>query len=124
MCDIEFEFKNKKYNLKALIDTGNNVKTIFGEEVIFISEKAFLVDGGERKVRYKTVSGVEEKDGVKIKNIKYNYAGIDKINDAILVSTKNISNEFDAILSFNFIKGGIENGNTIAHKKACTKINL
>lgn len=125
MCFIEFEYLNKKYNLKCLIDTGNNVKTIFDEDVIFVKENLFVVKGGDvnlkRKVRYKTVSGTEEKIGIKITNIKIKQGDKSIKNNAVIVSTPNISNDFDAIVSLDFI-GGESDGNFNVYESESKKV--
>lgn len=124
-CFIEFEYLNKKYNLKCLIDTGNSVKTIFDENVIFVKENLFVAKGGDvnlkRKVRYKTVSGTEEKVGIKIMNIKIKQGEKNIKNNAVIVSTPNISNDFDAIVSLDFI-GGESDGNFNVYESKSKKV--
>lgn len=114
-CFIEFELFNEKCFLKCLVDTGHDVRTIFDEDVIFIKDDLLKWQGGDgiskRKVKYHTVSGMEEKTGIKIYNIKINYNGRSTYNNAVIVSTPNILNDFDAIVSLNFIEGGKKNGN-------------
>lgn len=125
MCFIEFEYQNCKYNFKCLIDTGNSVKTIFDEDVIFVKENLFKAKGGDtnlkRKVRYKTVSGTEEKIGIKITNIKIKQGEKNIKNNAVIVSTPNISNDFDAIVSLDFI-GGESNGNFNVYESESQKV--
>ncbi len=125
MCFIEFEYMNQKYNFKCLIDTGNNVKTVFDEDVVFVKENLFKVEGGDvnfkRNVRYKTVSGTEEKIGIKIFNINIKYGDKNIKNNAVIVSTPNIVSNFDAIASLDFI-GGESNGNFDVYESESSKV--
>ena len=123
-CIIKFNYNHKIYELKALVDTGNKVKTIFGEHVIFVKEGILNVSGGDflrkRTVKYKTISGTSTNIGVKINNINISY--IDKMvnKDAVVITTNNISDEYEAIISFDLLEGGYKNGN-YAYDKAKSK---
>lgn len=114
-CFIEFFYNENWYRFKALVDTGHDVKSIYGEDVIFI--RAELIEkGGERKKRlvsYKTISGTENKYGIKINNIVISYRNINICKDAVIITTNNISQDFDAIIGYDLIEGGITYGNSI-----------
>ena len=120
-CIIKFNYNEKDYEMNALVDTGNKVKTIFGESVIFVKEEKLNVAGGDfvrkRTVKYKTLSGTSTNIGVKINNINISY--IDKMlnKDAVVITTNNISDEYEAIISFDLLEGGYKNGN-YAYDKA------
>lgn len=114
-CYITFEYGSKKYKFKALVDTGNRVKTYLNEDVIFIKNNLLNTDGGEywkvRNVSYQTVAGKCSSKGVRINNIFIEYGNKKVKNDAVIVSTPNISKNFDAIVSLNFVEGGYQDGN-------------
>ncbi len=114
ICFIEFEYDNKVYKFKSLMDTGNNVSTFLGEDVIFVRDKLFKCKGGDknsRVVSYQTVSGKQKKKGTKIYNIKISYGEKRICNNAVIVSTPNILNDYDAIVGYHLIEGGWANGN-------------
>lgn len=108
-CQIEFKSKDKNYKFNALVDTGNNVKTIYNEAVIFVSSKYFKIREEERKrkISYKTISENGILYGNKINDIYISYAGKEILADAVIVPINNVSDEYDAIVSFDLIKGGI-----------------
>ena len=60
---------------------------------------------------YQTVSGTDTKIGVKINNIKITYGQKIIYNNAVIVSTPNILNQFEAIVGFSLIEGGLFYGN-------------
>lgn len=109
-CYITFEYGLKKYSLKALVDTGNRVKTYLNEDVIFIKSNLLDMDGGEykkvRNVSYQTVAGKCNNKGIRVNNIFVEYGDKKIRNNAVIVSTPNISKDFDAIVSLNFVEGG------------------
>lgn len=114
-CNIEFNYNNVLYKMRAFIDTGNKVKTLFGEHVIFVREELLNIDGGDffrrRTVKYRTISGTSTNIGVKVNNINISY-GDKKINkDATIITTNNISDDFEAIIGFDLLEGGYKNGN-------------
>ena len=116
-CLIDINYKNHIYHLKALIDTGNNVTTLFGENVIFVKENLFDIEGGDDKhkriVSYQTVSGKQKSIGIKVFNINVSYGSKNVCNNAVIVRTPNILNNFDAIIGYHLIEGGWTNGNTV-----------
>ena len=114
-CFLEFEYGNHLYKLKALVDTGHSVKTIYDEDVIFVKNVLINIEGGDikgkRNVSYKTVSGISQKKGVKVYNINISYGNRKIKNNAVIVSTPNISDNFDAIVSLSLVEGGCSYGN-------------
>lgn len=114
-CYITFEYGFKKYRFKALVDTGNRVKTFLDEDVIFVKNNLINIDGGEygrvRNVSYQTVAGKCSNKGIRVNNIFIEYGSKKMKNDAVIVSTPNISKNFDAIVSLNFVEGGWQDGN-------------
>lgn len=114
-CYITFEYNLKKYRLRALVDTGNRVKTYLNEDVIFIKSNLLKMDGGEykraRNVSYQTVAGRCNNKGIRVNNIFVKYGDKKIRNNAVIVSTPNISKDFDAIVSLNFVEGGWQDGN-------------
>lgn len=114
-CYITFEYEFKKYKFKALVDTGNRVKTYLNEDVIFIKSNLLNMNGGEyvktRNVSYQTVAGKCSSKGIRVNNIFIEYGSKKIRNDAVIVSTPNISKNFDAIVSLNFVEGGWQDGN-------------
>lgn len=126
LCFVEFEYMDMKYEFKALIDTGHDVKTLYEEEVIFVRQNLFPVERRENRkqriVRYKTVSGDEESIGTKIYNVNIRYGEKIICNNAVIVSTPNILNQFDAIIGVNLIEGGWTNGNIDFNKTESSKI--
>lgn len=124
MCMIEFEYQKKHYCLKALLDTGHDVKTAYGEDVIFIRKNIIEEGGGGHKriVSYKTISGIENKCGKKINDIIISYGNRKVYNNAVIVSTPNISQGFDAIVSYNLIEGGMTDGNTNSNETKSQKV--
>ena len=114
-CFLEFEYEGVWYKLKALVDTGHFVKTMYDEDVIFIKHSLVDIEGGDgkrkRKVSYKTVSGISQSVGVKICNIDISYGNRKIKNNAVIVSTPNVSDNFDAIVSLSFVEGGCTYGN-------------
>ncbi len=114
-CYIAFEYRFKKYRFKALVDTGNRVKTFLDEDVIFVKNNLINIDGGEygrvRNVSYQTVAGECSSKGIRVNNIFIEYGSKKMRNDAVIVSTPNISKNFDAIVSLNFVEGGWQDGN-------------
>lgn len=124
ICLVEFEYNNKSYNLKALIDTGHDVKSIYGEDVIFIKEKIYETGGDKNKrlVSYKTISGMESNIGIKINNIIISYGNKTFYSSAVIVSTPNILQKYDAIVGYDFIEGGMTDGNTIINETESKKI--
>lgn len=125
-CLIEFEYDKNKYSLKALVDTGNNVKTIYDEDVIFVKDTLVNIKGGDNKLKrivsYQTISGTHRKEGIKIHNINISYGNRKMYNNAVIVSTPNISNCFDAIVSLTFIEGGYTDGNIDFNEAKSQKI--
>lgn len=125
-CFIEFEYEGNKYNLKSLVDTGHSVKTLYDEDVIFVKDNLLKIKGGDkwrkRKVSYKTVSGINENYGIKIYNINISYGNRKIQNNAVIVSTPNISENFDAIVSLNFVEGGCTYGNINFNERESEKI--
>ena len=69
-CFIEFEYEECTYKLKTLVDTGHSVKTLYDEDVIFVKDNLLKIKGGDkwknRKVSYKTVSGITQSYVIKI----------------------------------------------------------
>lgn len=125
-CYITFEYGLKKYRFKSLVDTGNMVKTLFDEDVIFVKNNLINLDGGEyktkRNVSYKTVAGEWSSKGIRVNNIFIEYGSKKIINDAVIVSTPNISKNFDAIVSLNFVEGGWQDGNFSYNETKSKKI--
>ena len=84
------------------------------------------IDGGDIKnkriVSYKTVSGTEKKIGIKVYNINIIYGERKTSNNAVIVSTPNILNQFDAIVGLNLIEGGLMNGNITFNETEGKKI--
>ena len=114
ICFIKFKYDNKVYKFKSLMDTGNNVSTFLGEDVIFVREELFKPKGGDinsRIVSYQTVSGWQKKKGTKICNIDIIYGEKRICNNAVIVSTPNILNDYDAIVGYHLIEGGWNNRN-------------
>ncbi len=113
-CFIEFEFNNKLYKLKALLDTGHDVTTLYDEDIIFVKEDLFNYEGGDNKhrrvVSYQTVSGKQKEIGIKVFNITVNYNNKKICNNAVIVRTPNILNSYDAIIGYRLIEGGWTNG--------------
>ena len=104
MSTLKFKYLNKEYELKALIDTGHDVKTIYGENVIFI--RADIINWGgdnakKRLVSYKTISGIESKYGIKVNDVIIIINGEEICQDAVLIPSTNIVNEYDAIIGCN-----------------------
>jgi len=123
-CFIEFDYDDRKYVLKALVDTGHDVKTVYGEDVIFIKEN-ILKKGGDNKERivsYKTISGMENKKGIKIDHIKVKYKEKNIDSNAVIVSTPNISKNYDAIVSLDLIEGGMTNGDSSSDERKGKKV--
>lgn len=125
-CFIEFEYEGNRYNFKSLVDTGHSVKTVYDEDVIFVKDNLLKIKGGDkwkkRKVSYKTVSGINENYGIKIYNINISYGNRKIQNNAVIVSTPNISERFDAIVSLNFVEGGCTYGNINFNERESEKI--
>lgn len=117
-CFISFNYKGKQYYLKSLVDTGHDVKSIYGEDVIFIREKLLKIEGDNknRLVRYKTISGVDNRNGIKINKINISYGDSNFYSSAVIVSTPNIKNDYDAIVGYDLIMGGKEHGDTCFNK--------
>ena len=109
ICYISISFDNETMKLKTLVDTGHDVKTIYGEDVIFIKRKLYKKGGTykERNVSYRTISGIEERKGYKIRNIKIEYGNSVIYKDAVVVSTPNIMENYDAIIGLDLIGGGM-----------------
>ena len=84
------------------------------------------IKGGDkwkkRKVSYKTVSGITQSYGIKIYNINISYGNRKIKNNAVIVSTLNISENFDAIVSLNFVEGGCTYGNINFNERESEKI--
>ena len=113
ICFLNFCYEGREYHFKALVDTGHDVKSIYGENVIFIRSDLWEEGGDKHKrlVRYQTISGMECKMGMKIKDISITYGNKTGYGNAVIVSTPNISQEFDAIVGYDFMEGGMMNGN-------------
>ncbi|MBQ9313811.1 MAG: sigma-E processing peptidase SpoIIGA [Clostridia bacterium] len=112
-CYLEFVYEGKNYKLKTLVDTGHDVKSVYGEDVIFV-RKNLLDEGGDvpkRLVSYKTISGIEKKMGIKVKNINITYGTKKIYSNAVIVTTPNISQGFDAIIGYDLVEGGMLDGN-------------
>ena len=71
---------------------------------------------------YKTVSGITHSYGIKIYNINISYGNRKIKNNAVIVSTPNISENFDAIVSLNFVEGGCTYGNINFNERESEKI--
>lgn len=123
-CEIKFYYLSKMYIINALIDTGHDVKTMFNEDVIFIRADILKNEGGgiRRLVSYKTIAGMESKPGIKINNICITYNNKEIFTNAVFVRSNNILQDFDAIVGFDLIQGGILDGNTYDYETKSKEI--
>ena len=122
-CILEFSLEEKEYCLKALMDTGHDVKTFLGEDIIFIKKNLCKIGGGKerRLVSYQTISGEEQKVGEKVKNIKIIINGIVKYANAVIVEAPNMIKGYDAIVSYDFVEGGMQGGDNAFNKRESKK---
>lgn len=134
--DIELKIKGKIIKLKALLDTGNFLKTSFeNEPVIIISQNLvkgkipeeilkLLEEGDYKSLDFETLKnlriinyGVLNKEnsicyGLKVKNVKILKEDCEITNDAVIMLSKNKLKNSDAIIGINLLEGRIENGNS------------
>lgn len=71
-------------------------------------------EGGDlpkRLVRYHTVAGWKEKTGSKVKQVHLQYGEKQIVTNAVIVATPYIAQEYDAIVGWNLVEGGMQDGN-------------
>lgn len=139
ICEIEMKICKKIHKMKGLIDTGNSLKSISGEEVIVISPRivkkinnsnisSILLKGNInqsneylkqiRIINYKALGNKSgTKYGISIEEVKIKYEGRTVRRNVVIISADENIEEYDAILSLSIIKGGKENGNINAYKE-------
>lgn len=134
--DIELKIKGKILKLKALLDTGNFLKTSFeNEPVIIISQNLvkdkipeeifkLLEEGDYKNIDFETLKNVRLINydvlnkgnnicyGLKVRNVKILKEDCEIINDAVIMLSKNKIKNSDAIIGINLLEGRIENGNS------------
>lgn len=117
-CWIEFNWQGKNHYLKTMIDTGHHVKSRWNEEVVFVKTGILTKEGRccQRKIKFYTISEMIEKEGVVVNNIIIKYGNSEWKENVVMVETSNIQCEFDAIISYELIRGGMLNGNLIINK--------
>lgn len=126
-------------NITALIDSGNSLKSLKNEEVLVLSPKIIkklkdkemyeilknenlkAINKYAEKFRIINFKSLGNKSGVKYgvyqENILIQYELKSMTNSAVIVSAEENFDDYDAIVSLSFIKGGKEDGNTNVNKK-------
>lgn len=125
MTDIELNILNEKMNLRALIDTGNSLKSSEKEDVIVLSRtsinklkndkiKNLLMKNYNdeinipqkliRVINFKTIDNKNSvKYGLKIKNIKCFNNSINENKTGVVICAEGDFDGYDAIISPDFI---------------------
>lgn len=128
--EIEVSFLGNKINLKAKLDTGNELKdSLFGDAVIVVSEESIKSELNnevirilknerleipktyQNKIRLITFQTINEdgiKTGIKLDSVII-YTQKQKIeNQAILILTDKKFNQYDALIGLNLLEGAYQ----------------
>ena len=123
LLKLEMTINYKKYKLRALLDTGNELVSNLNEDVIIISPKIIknmedeyikrlLIDSCptknvEQKIRiikFKSLGNeCDVKFGILVKDIKIKSEEGENIKSAVIIAADNNFDSYDAIVGLNFI---------------------
>lgn len=109
---VDIQLSDTSEKIKALIDTGHNLKTCYEESVIVLSkrikknaDKLKQKSDIERIISYKTIQ--QESiitTGTKILNVKLNYKNKEYVNDVVIIFSDVNFEGYDAIIGLSFFE--------------------
>lgn len=128
--EIEIDFLGNKINLKAKLDTGNELKdSLFGDAVIVVSEDSIkdelnneiicilknerleiprMYQNKIRLITFRTIAEEGIKTGIKLDSVIIYTKKQEIENQAILILTDKKFNQYDALIGLNLLEGAYQ----------------